>query len=276
MIIGGHSHTILEKPALVNNILIAQAGVGTDHVGRFDIVVDDDTNSIVAYRWQLIPIEDGIAEPDDGVARYIESFKTIVDQKYNTVICKFTEQLTHPMREIETSLGNLFADAIAEMGECNIMLVGSGSIRVKELGPVVTLKTFHEAFPYDDFLKRFNITGAQLKKIFGHIMRMENRNGEGECYQVNGRIKAVYNEGSKKLESITFDGKQVNDDDRLSIGLIGYHILNSEAFLSLTNEELTHAGGDKVIATNAADVLEEYLKSHQNVGRKVEGRLQYI
>jgi 5'-nucleotidase / UDP-sugar diphosphatase len=276
IIIGGHSHTILEKPALVNNILIAQAGVGTDHVGRFDIVVDDDTNSIVDYQWQLIPIEEGIAEPDDGVAQYIESFKTIVDQKYNTVICKFTEKLTHPRREIETSLGNLFADALAEMAECDIMLVGSGSIRVTALGPVVTLKAFREAFPYEDFLKRFNITGAQLKQMFSHIMRVENRNGEGECYQVNGRIKAVYNEGVKRLESITFNGKPISDDSTFSIGLIGYHILNSEAFLSLTNVELVQAGGDKVIATNAADVLEEYLKSHQNIGRKLEGRLQYI
>jgi 5'-nucleotidase len=49
MIIGGHSHTILEQPALVNNILIAQAGCGTDQVGRFDITVDDDTNSIVDW-----------------------------------------------------------------------------------------------------------------------------------------------------------------------------------------------------------------------------------
>jgi len=57
MIIGGHSHTILEKPAEVNGILIAQAGVGTDQIGRFDITVDDDTNSIVSYSWQLIPID---------------------------------------------------------------------------------------------------------------------------------------------------------------------------------------------------------------------------
>jgi len=39
MIIGGHSHTILEQPARVNNILIAQAGVGTNQIGRFDILV---------------------------------------------------------------------------------------------------------------------------------------------------------------------------------------------------------------------------------------------
>lgn len=49
MIIGGHSHTILEQPAIENNILIAQAGVGTDQIGRFDIIVDNDTNKIVDY-----------------------------------------------------------------------------------------------------------------------------------------------------------------------------------------------------------------------------------
>ena len=46
IIIGGHSHTVLEQPAQVNNILISQAAVGTDQIGRFDITVDDDTKSI--------------------------------------------------------------------------------------------------------------------------------------------------------------------------------------------------------------------------------------
>ncbi|MFX0210942.1 MAG: bifunctional metallophosphatase/5'-nucleotidase, partial [Candidatus Hodarchaeota archaeon] len=34
MILGGHSHSILEIPENVNNILIAQVGVGTDQIGR--------------------------------------------------------------------------------------------------------------------------------------------------------------------------------------------------------------------------------------------------
>ena len=33
MIIGGHSHTILEQPTKINNILIAQAGVGSNQIG---------------------------------------------------------------------------------------------------------------------------------------------------------------------------------------------------------------------------------------------------
>ena len=275
MIIGGHSHTILQQPALVSNILIAQAGVGTNQIGRFDIVVDDDTNSIIEWKWQLIPIEEGIAEPDIRLKEYIAGFADEVDRKYNTIICKFTETLTHPSRVIETSLGNLFADALAETAECDVMLVGSGSIRSKELGPAVTLKDYRACFPYEDFLTRFVITGAQLKRIFTHIMRPENRNSEGECYQVNGRIRAIYNNAAHDLISLSYEALPVVDEQTYTIGLIGYHILNSAAFLNITNDELLAHGPSKVIATSVAEVLEEYLKNHQNIGRKVEGRLTY-
>jgi 5'-nucleotidase len=276
MIVGGHSHTILQQPGQVNNILIAQAGVGTSQIGRFDITVDDDTNSIVEWKWQLIPIEEGIADPDMQLKAYIDSFAEVVDRKYNSIICKLTDIMTHPRRDIETSLGNLFADALAEVAECDVMLVGSGSIRSKELGPAVTLKDYRACFPFEDYLSRFVIKGAQLKRVFAHIMRPENRNSEGECYQVNGRICAVYNNAAHGLISLSFSGSTVDDEQRYTIGLIGYHILNSDAFLNITNDELLANGPSKVVATSVPEVLEEYLKGHQNIGRKVEGRLTYL
>ena len=182
--------------------------------------------------------------------------------------------MTHPKREIETSLGNLFADGLAEMGDCDVMLVGSGSIRSKELGPVVTLKDYRACYPYEDSLNRFTVTGANLKRMFAEFMRAENRNGEGECYQVNRRIRAVYNENARELSSLTFDGKPVEDDSLYTIGLSGYAVLNSK-YLGLTGEDLLAAGPSKVVATKIADVMEEYLKSHQNIASKVEGRLVY-
>ena len=176
---------------------------------------------------------------------------------------------------METALGNLFADALAEMGECDIALVGSGSIRSKEMGPVVTLKDYRACFPYEDSFSRFTVAGAMLKRMFAHFMRTENRNGEGECYQVNGRIRAAYNDGAHELVSLTFDSQLVADDGLYTIGLAGYHVTNSQ-YLNVSNDDLVVSGSSKVIATNIADVLEEYLKGHQNIGRKVEGRLAYV
>jgi len=276
IIIGGHSHTVLERPAMVNNILIAQAGVGTNQIGRFDVVVDDDTNSVIEHTWELVPIVEGVAEPDLALQEYINSFANVVDRKYGVPICKFTHELAHPDRCVETSLGNLFADALADMGECDVMLVGSGSIRTKQLGPMVTLRDYRACYPYEDYMSRFTVSGKTLRTMFERFMRPENRNSEGECYQVNGRIRALYRDSTRTLESLTFEGEPVSADQVYTVGLIGYHILNCTEYLGVTLEELRAAGKSRVIATNVTDVLEEYLKSHQNIGRKVEGRLVYV
>jgi 5'-nucleotidase/UDP-sugar diphosphatase len=275
MIIGGHSHTILEKPANVNGILIAQAGVGSDQIGRFDIVVDDDTNSIVDYKWQLIPINDQIAEPDKKLEDYINSFKTEVDRKYNTIVTKFSEKLTHPKREEETTLGDLIADAFAENAQTDVMLVGSGSIRVKEMGPIVTLKDFLACFPYDDSLIRFEVTGSILKKIFNHIMRKENRTGEGECYQINKKVKVTYSDIEGKLTSLTVDSIEVVNDKFYTLTIQNYHFSNSLEYLDVSNEKLIETGKQKVVTTSAQEVLEEYLRNNQNMVTKVEGRINY-
>ena len=276
MIIGGHSHTILEKPAVVNNILITQAGVGTDQIGRFDIVVDDETNSILDYKWQLIPINENLCEPDHELEAYINSFKEEVDRKYNTILSKFAHELTHTKREIETPLGNLYADAVAESAGCDVALLGSGSIRVKKMGPLVTLQDFMTSFPYDDTLTNYKINGYKLKKIFSHIMRPENRNSEGECYQVNKNVKAVYNDNQKKLTELKINETPVKDDAIYTICAQGYHIKNSDNYLNISLEDLESDGMSKVVSTSAQEVIEEYLRYNQNLSRKIEGRLQYL
>ena len=58
IIIGGHSHTYLEEPCVVAGIPIVQAAVGTEQIGRFDILFDEHKKDIESYTWELIPITD--------------------------------------------------------------------------------------------------------------------------------------------------------------------------------------------------------------------------
>lgn len=275
LIIGGHSHTVLDKPGHVNNILIAQAGVGTDQVGRFDITVDDDTNSIIDYKWSLIPINDQIAPKDKQLEKFINSFKTKVDRKYNTLLTKFAKVHTHPAREIETELGDLIADSFVDICLSDIVLIGSGCIRSKSLGPLVTLKDFMACFPYDDSLTRFTITGLDLKNIFAHIMRPQNRDGEGECYQVNSSVSAVYRNNLHKLISLKINGKDVIDTKKYTIAIQGYHYKNCQSYFNITEQKLLQAGPSKVVTTSAQVALEEYLRTHQNLSVSLSNRLVY-
>lgn len=119
-----------------------------------------------------------MAEPDHDLEKFINSFKEEIDRKYNTLICKFATQLTHPQRKVETTLDNLIADAFAESSQTDVMLVSSGSIRIPSLGPLVTLKDFLACFPYDDSLTRFKLKGKKFiesaKKIKQEIMKKKN------------------------------------------------------------------------------------------------------
>lgn len=275
LIIGGHSHTILEKPKKVNDILIAQAGVGTDQIGRFDIVVEDATNSIIKWSWELVPIDNNISQADNCLEEFINNYKTEVDKKYNAIITRFSEKLTHPNREEETTLGNMVADALADVSETEIILVGSGSIRGHELGPVVTLGSLKACFPYDDSLTKYQISGKEVKKIFSYIMRSENRDGEGECFQINKRVRAVYSDKESKLVSVSVDDIEVSDHEKYSITLQNYHIANSENNLGITNDELIALKNPKVVTTSTCQVLEEWLRIHPNISRKIEERIIY-
>ncbi|MHB1132002.1 MAG: bifunctional metallophosphatase/5'-nucleotidase [Chloroflexota bacterium] len=276
MIIGGHSHTVMEQPATVNGILVAQAGVGTDQIGRFDILVEDDTNRIVEWDWRLIGIDSELVAPDEGLQRYVNSFKDVVDRKYNTIISKFAGELGHAKREVETPLGNLVADALADGAGADVVLMGSGAIRAASLGPVVTLGSFVSCFPYKDSVVRYRVRGGDLKRIFNHWMRAENRTGEGECYQVNAGVRAVYDETARCLASLSIGGQPVGDDALYTVALPGFHARSAQKFLSLSPDELARLGPPKVVSTRMQDALEEYLRNNQNVSRTVEGRLTYV
>ncbi len=275
MMLGGHSHSFMEQPELVNNILIAQAAVGTDQIGRFDITVDDDTNAIVEWKWELIPIRSDKIQPDEEMHKFIDCYKSKVDAKYNTLLCRFAKKLSHPMREVETELGNLISDVFAENAELDVAFIGSGSIRSKELGPVVTLGDLKQTFPYDDSYSRYLVDGAKLRKIFAHIMRKSNRNSEGECFQVNNSVKAVFDDSQDKLISLKINGLEVDDEQEFKIGIQSYHFNNCQKNLNISEEELSMIARPKVVVSSMSAVLDEYLRHHQNLNAAVEGRLVY-
>ena len=276
MILGGHSHTFLEQPAQVNNILIAQAGIGTDQIGRFDVVVDDDTNSIVEWKWQLLPVDNNLAEPDAEIEKLIATFQEEVDRKYNRLIGRLAHKLTHPNREEETELGNLIVDIVAQLDTLDVALIGSGSIRRTKLGPLVTLSDLKEVFPYDDVLYKLKVTGVQLTQIFAHIMRLENRiPGESCCFQVSKGIEAVYSDSHNQLESLSINGQPVQAEEHYTICVEEYHYKNSVHSLGVTSEELTKLDNPKVVSTSCQNILEEYFSHHQNLDSHIEGRLVY-
>ena len=147
LIIGGHSHTLLAKPVEVNGIPIVQAASGTDQIGRFDIMVDTDLNCIDSYTWHLIPITPEYCPEDEELKSIIGKYKHVTERKYNRILTRFPERYAHPVRNRETPVGKIFADAFKDSLGLDVMLHASGSLRSQFLGPVMTLKDLQEMEP---------------------------------------------------------------------------------------------------------------------------------
>ena len=188
LIIGGHSHTLLEKPIEVNGIPIVQAASGTDQIGRFDIMVDTDRNSIDSYTWQLIPITPDRCPEDETLKEIIEKYHNITETKYNRILTRFPERYTHPARNRETQVGKIFADAFKDS-----MLHASGSLRSHSLGPIMTLKDLQEMEPFDEEVYRYVVTGSQFRHMMEYMLRDEafDPNAHTEFYQFSEGMRIV-------------------------------------------------------------------------------------
>lgn len=275
VIVGGHSHTFMDEPVVENGVIIVQAGEGTDQVGRLDLVVDDDTNSVVDYHWELVSLEQGVAEPDSQLMEYMASYQAAVDRKYNALVGRLARALEHPRRDIETPLGNLVADVIAECAEAEVAMLGSGTIRFQTLGPVVTVGDVMSCLPFDDSLSRYVVSGSQLVAMFEHWMRPERRAGDGQCYQVNGRVRAAYDATEGVLTRLSIDGAPVQPERGYTLALSAYHATKSELFLGISHDDLVRAAQPVVVTTSLRDVFEEWLRHQHLCDRQVEGRITY-
>ncbi len=60
VIIDGHTHTKLDPPVVINDVIIAQAGGNSQYLGRIDLWVDEGV--IINWKGSLIPITADIPE----------------------------------------------------------------------------------------------------------------------------------------------------------------------------------------------------------------------
>lgn len=273
IILGGHSHTVMEQPVIENGILIAQAGTGTDSVGRFDLAIDTDRNRIDSFTWQFVPITAETCERDPEIEKIVDKYRSVTDAKYQRLVTRFRHALTHPERNRETELGNLFADIFRESLGVDVMLLGSGSIRSNELGPRVEYGGLRETFPFDDSVYMFKADGAQLRHMLRYMLRDEAFRGHTEFYQVSEGIRAVYSKRAQNFTEFSYFGCPVTDGQMFTVGIQSYHYANIGKFLDITYAELEKYQKPRVVSTSCLDIIDEYLSAHPILESGIEGRI---
>ncbi len=127
IIVGGHSHTILDEPIEEQNTLIVQAGSHLSHLGQLELGYNSSTGELHTRNLEtdtpyVVPIDSSfLRNPviEDTVSYYIGELEYLVDRltdgnfKYIMEPVTYTEfPLTNTAPLQETTLGNYVTDAM--------------------------------------------------------------------------------------------------------------------------------------------------------------------
>ena len=267
VIIGGHSHTFLTEPTKVNDILIVQAGTGTDQIGRFDIIVDTDNNCVANYNWMPVPINADTCPRDPRMEELVADLKGKTDLKYGRTLRRLKCELRHDERFSQTALGSFVADIYKMKTKVDIFILGSGSVRVNKLGPIVTMQDAIEVSPFKDELYELKASGKQLRQMFTYAYRDDafDTAHDSEFYELCSGLYCEYNRTLHEIVKFTYEGKEIEDDQMFSVCMTGYDFRNIKDFFNIEPEELFENMKPRKMNLLKSEILPSFLESNEEL-----------
>jgi 5'-nucleotidase / UDP-sugar diphosphatase len=224
LIIGGHSHTMLDQPLMVNGTAIVQAGEFGRFVGRLALSYSNGIINTDEYR--LIPVDDKI-KGDISVNQIIEEQKKLISKKilepvglvYDRPVAEtdFVLEGNETGDFAASNIGPLAADAIQyyvnshAIRGTNISMIAAGILFDKIVPGVQTAADLFRVVPLgsgkDNLpgypLSRLYVTGKELKSILEILQVAYKSNPDNYCYYSGLRVEYDPEKGLlKKIKKI--------------------------------------------------------------------------
>lgn len=167
MIIGGHSHTRIRTPRLVNGIYIVQTGSNTENLGVVNLKVED--HRLTNVHGRLIQLWAGKRRPPSPVSAMVDSMQAEIEKEFSEQIGILRGDWVRggSISAIGSYITNAQREAVhADVGFMNIhgirKDIPAGPIRKKDL---------FEALPFRNVLATFQLTGKQLLGVLEYAAR---------------------------------------------------------------------------------------------------------
>lgn len=161
VIVGGHSHTRLKEPKVVNDVVIVQAGSYCKNLGVLELTIDGD--SIVSHQGELIELlADTSGTKTTPLAKFCDSLETVIQANYGQVIGELAEPWTRGYF-VTSNVGNWLCDQVRDSTHSEIALINAGGIRTNwKAGPITMLNVL-ELLPFENSIVTFEASGRDLR-----------------------------------------------------------------------------------------------------------------
>lgn len=288
VIVGGHSHTKVEKPALVGKTFIVQAFEHGKVLGVLDLTVENGRIIQASSRLESIK---PIGKENKAVAAIVTRYQRQVDAVMNETVGEALADLDGAnVRLQETNLGNLVTDVMRNVSGADAAIINGGTIRTSIKQGSIRVSNVYAVVPFDNYIVAIKLTGRQIRDTLEHgVSAIEEE--EGRFPQVSGLIFTYDRKGpkGKRVKEVFIAGKPLVADkeytvatnDFLAAGGDGYKAFGDSVKSSKDYAVIGGAmKGEKLVYSDSGrwlrDVVMDYIKTQQTVSPKVEGRIKEV
>ncbi|NMC95655.1 MAG: bifunctional metallophosphatase/5'-nucleotidase [Syntrophorhabdus sp.] len=288
IIVGGHSHTKVAKPVLINKSFVVQAFEHGKTLGVVDITLK--YGKVVDVSGYLEPIK-----PTGKQNKAVEAIVTKYQQKVDIVMNETVGEALVDLDGVnvrlqETNLGNLITDIMRRTTGADAAIINGGTIRTSIKKGLVKVSDVYAVVPFDNYIVAIKLTGQQIRDTLEHgVTGVEDE--EGRFPQISGLTFTYDIKGKKgsRVKDIFIGGiplaaekeYTVATNDFLAAGGDGYKAFGDSVKSSRDYAVIGGAmRGEKLVYIDSGrwlrDVVIDYIKTHKVISPEIEGRIKEI
>lgn len=240
-IIGGHTHTLIERPLFHNGVLITQSG---SHLKFATLVTLKFKDGQLVDRQSMVLNVSEFKHENPEIKALLEAFNDAP---------ALNEALAMAKTKFENieELGCMLTDAIREVSGADFAFQNTGGVRVNylEKGPI-TVKDVYSIDPFNNEVVVYQMTGAQVKHF---IINSYRKNGGYPSF-VSGMTYTVGDNGNDVW--IEMDGRKFSTKNTYKV-----------AFNSYMASTIDVRSEDEGVSTfmTSEEMLIEFLRRHKEV-----------
>ena len=274
IIVGGHSHTVLDKPVKVGPTVIVSAGEWAAYAGTLEVTVKN--NAVTAFEGKLVRLDEKVADArlSSRVGARIKVYGNALAKEMNVVIGKALVDLDGEranVRTKETNMGNLVTDIMKGATKADIALTNGGGIRASIKAGDITVGGVISVLPFDNSLVVIQLRGDAIVKAL-ELSVGSYPNQLGGFLQVSGltfKFDPAKPAGSRVVE-VKVNGLTIDPYRLYSVATNDFTAAGGDGYAMFKDAKVLYMSGEML-----RDVAIKYIKGLE-IAPKVEGRISVV
>lgn len=268
VLLSGHTHNRIYRPARVNDTIVFQSGCHGSFLGRLDLDIED--GRIVNCHHDLIVVDESI-EPNPEVQQLVEEASAPHAEELTSIVGETSTPL-HRYRVLEATMDNLLLQSLRDLTGAQLAFSNGWRYGAPIPAGPVTRNDLWNIIPVDPPVSVCTLTGDELRTMMEE--NLQHTFARNPYKQMGGYVKRclglylyfkVENPYGTRVNELFVGGERVKPDDVYDV-----------CFVTTQGVPAKYGSERERLDIHAIEALERYLVEKSPVDADLRGTIVAI